>query len=99
MSKKSEILKDTIYLFGWKSCPLCGKNVEMVRRRQHHRNGRVEVKVTEVLVFRHKICPHCGEKYKVANAGAFYVSSYQQCPDGCMMLIKENNQNFRAERV
>jgi len=80
---------DTVYLFGWMSCPLCGKNIDMVQRKRYYDDGRQ----TRVLVQRPKFCPHCKEQYKITNAGEFYSQDYRRCPDGCLMVMGENAES------
>jgi len=72
-----------MYVHGWKSCPLCGRNIPMVQRRRNERN---------TMISRPKSCPSCGEQYKVTIAGDFYAEKFEICPDGCVMVFHEEHE-------
>lgn len=70
------------YILGWLCCPVCGVNIDCVKRRSGDlpNQGRI--------VYRPKICPKCGEEYVLGNT-IFYARQFKNCPDDCLFPMGE----------
>ena len=71
------------YITGWINCPLCGANIECVKRHWS------DIPTSGKIVYRPLNCPKCGEKYLISNAYNFYPRFWTDCPVGILIVMGE----------
>jgi len=72
-----------VYIAGWINCPLCGANIECMKRQKG------DVPLPGQIVCRPLNCPKCKEKYEISNAYNFYARFCSVCPEGTLISMGE----------